>query len=144
MVPPRWLLRIGWAIHRALFAATGGRVGAQPPRERRPGTLFLVTTGRRSGQRRRNGVFYLEDGPDLVVVASNAGAATDPGWWLNLQAHPDAEVQLGPTPRPVRARRASSEETVRLWPRLVAVNPAFDEYRAAAGREIPVVILEPR
>jgi len=144
MLPPRWFLRVGWVAHRALFAVTGGRVGAERPRERRPGTLFLVTTGRRSGQRRRNALFYLEDGSNLVVVASNAGAVTDPGWWRNLQANPDAEVQLGPDPKPVRARRATPGEMTRLWPRLVTVNPSYEAYRTVAGREIPVVILEPR
>jgi len=89
-------------------------------------------------------VFYLEDGPSFVVVASNAGAAADPGWWQNLQAQPEAAIQLGPATRPIRARRATAEETARLWPRLVASNPAFDEYRRVAGRDIPVAILEPR
>ncbi|HEY7524445.1 MAG TPA: nitroreductase/quinone reductase family protein [Candidatus Limnocylindrales bacterium] len=144
MIPPRWVLRAGWALHRALFAVTGGRVGTEAPCERRPGTLFLVTIGRRSGERRRNAVFYTEDGLSFVVVASNAGAAEDPGWWKNLQAHPDAEIHLGQDPRPVRGRRATPAETARLWPRLVAVNPSYEDYRAVAGREIPVVILEPR
>jgi F420H(2)-dependent quinone reductase len=141
---PRWLLRIGWAFHKRLFAITGGRIGAQRASAGRMGTLFLVTTGRRSGERRRNAVFYLDDDPRFVVVASNAGSAHDPGWVLNLQAHPDAFVQLGPQTLPVHARRASAEERARLWPRLVERNPAFADYERSAGREIPVVVLEPR
>jgi F420H(2)-dependent quinone reductase len=144
VIPPRWFLRVGWAFHRALFAVTGGRVGAERPGGRRPGTLFLVTTGRRSGQTRRNAVFYLEDGPNMVVVASNAGSARDPGWWQNLQAQPEAAIQVDPGLTPVRARRATPDEVNRLWPRLVAGNPSYEDYRRVAGREIPVVILEPR
>jgi deazaflavin-dependent oxidoreductase (nitroreductase family) len=144
MIPPRWLLRIGWAVHKALFAASGGRVGAERPRDGRLGTLFLSSTGRTSGQVRRNALYYLEDGPNLVVVASNAGADTDPLWWLNLQARPDAEVELGTDRRPVRARAATVDEHDRFWPRLVLASPAYDEYRRAASRPIPVVVLEPR
>lgn len=144
MLPPRWLLRVGWAVHKALFAVSGGRVGAERPRAGKLGTLFLLTTGRTSGQVRRNALYYIEDGPNLVVVASNAGADTDPSWWLNLQARPDAEVELGTDRRRVRARAATVDEHDRLWPRFVLASPAYDEYRRAASRPIPVVVLEPR
>jgi deazaflavin-dependent oxidoreductase (nitroreductase family) len=135
---------MGWAIHRALFAVTGGRVGASRATGDRLGTLFILTTGRRTGQVRRTGLFYLEDGPDLVVIASNAGASADPGWWQNLQQTPNAEIQLGPAHRPVRGRRATPAEAERLWPRFVAASATYEEYRSAAAREMPVVVLEPR
>jgi deazaflavin-dependent oxidoreductase (nitroreductase family) len=106
--------------------------------------LFLHTVGRKSGQPRVNGLFYLDDGPDLVAVASNAGADRDPAWWLNLRDQPDAEVELAGQRRPVRARAASAEEAQRLWPRLIAANPDFAEYRAKVTRTIPIVILQPR
>jgi F420H(2)-dependent quinone reductase len=143
MRPPRWLYEVGWALHRALFAASGGRLGTARASHVRLGTLFLTTVGRRSGQPRRNGLYYLEDGLNLVVVASNAGSAHDPAWWLNLQARPDAQAQLGPERRPVRARRAEGEERVRLWRRLTASHPEFAVYQAEVAREIPVVVLEP-
>lgn len=38
---------------------------------------------------RVNGLFYLFEGSDLVVVASNAGSDTDPAWWLNLRDQPE-------------------------------------------------------
>jgi deazaflavin-dependent oxidoreductase (nitroreductase family) len=144
VIPPRWFLRVGWALHRGVFALSGGRVGTDQPRHGRPGTLFLVTIGRRSGRSRQNAVFYLEDGPNLVVVASNAGADGDPGWWLNLQARPDAAVRLGTAVREVRARAATPAETARLWQPLVDSFAGFEEYRRTAARPIPVVILEPR
>ena len=143
MILPRWVFRIGWALHKGLFAASGGRIGAERPRDGKPGTLFLLSTGRKSGTVRRNALFYVDDGPNLVVVASNAGARVDPSWWLNLQARPEAEVELGVDRRRVRARVASSEEHDRLWPRLVAVNPGYDEYRRATSRPLAVVVLEP-
>ena len=143
MIPPRWLFRLGWAVHRVLSAASGGRLGTARPVRGRVGTLFLVTTGWKSGQPRRNGVYYIEDGANLVVVASNAGAADDPAWWRNLQAQPVAEVHIGTQRRPVRARLATPEERVRLWRHLVAAHGSFAHYAAKVEREIPVVILEP-
>lgn len=143
MTPPRPILRIGWAVHKALFALTGGRVGTQPP-GRRVGTLFLLSRGRKTGAIRRNGLFYVEDGDRYVVVASNAGEDADPQWWLNLQANPDADVELARRRVPVRARRATADEAARLWPRLDAGYPEYVAYRRQTMREIPVVILERR
>jgi F420H(2)-dependent quinone reductase len=140
----RTFLEAQWAIHRTLFSLTGGRVGAAPPRGG-VGTLFLLSTGRRSGKVRRNGLYFVEDGSNLAVVASNAGENVDPQWWKNLQATPDAEVELGTHRQPIRARRATGEESQRLWPRFDAGHPEFAEYRERAYRRtIPIVIFEPR
>jgi deazaflavin-dependent oxidoreductase (nitroreductase family) len=110
----------------------------------RLGTLFLHTIGRKTGEARVNALFYVLDGPDFVVVASNAGSDADPAWWLNLRDNPDAEVEIAGRRRLVRAREASAEELARLWPKLVAANPDYDRYRTKARRPIPVVILEGR
>jgi deazaflavin-dependent oxidoreductase (nitroreductase family) len=144
MTPPRPVLKLFWSLHLALRRVTGGRLGTSTPHDDRVGTLFLHTVGRRSGQPRINALFYLIDGADLVVVASNAGADTDPAWWLNLLDRPDAEVEIGGQRRSVRARAATDPETERLWARLVAGNPEYAAYRAKARRPIPIVILESR
>ena len=144
MTPPRAALRVFWSLHKGLRRLSGGRLGTTRPRGDRLGTLFLHTLGRRSGQPRVNGLFYLEDGPNVVVVASNAGAKSDPAWWLNLRDLPDAEVEIGGRRRLVRARPATAEEAARLWSRLDAGYREFATYRAKARRPIPVVILEPR
>jgi deazaflavin-dependent oxidoreductase (nitroreductase family) len=144
MTPPRPILRVFWALHRALRRATGGRIGTRPAKGAGLGTLFLHTLGRKSGLPRANGLFYIVDGKDLVVVASNAGFTVDPAWAMNLRAQPAAEVEVGGERSPVRGREASADEVARLWPRLVAANPGYDAYRATAGRPIPVFILEPR
>ena len=83
---PRWLLRGSWAIHRAVFRASGGRLGLREAEPERLGTLRLRTLGRHSGQERTSMLFYLEDGANLAVVASNAGASIEPAWLLNLRA----------------------------------------------------------
>jgi deazaflavin-dependent oxidoreductase (nitroreductase family) len=87
---------------------------------------------------------YLEDGPDLILVAMNGWAEPAPAWWLNLQAHPDAVVELpGGSVREVAAREAEGEERARLWARLAAAWKDLDAY-AARRTNTPVVVLEPR
>jgi deazaflavin-dependent oxidoreductase (nitroreductase family) len=143
MILSRWFLRVGWAVHRMVFRISGGSVGTKRPRDNRLGTLFLTTTGRTSGQQRATAVYYLEDGASFVVVASNAGAHTDPAWWRNLQQAPHAEVAAPGQRVSVCAREATPEERGRLWPRLVRASPTYAEYQRVASRQIPVVLLEP-
>lgn len=125
-----------------LFRASGGRLGSRflggAP------VLLLTTIGRRSGKPRTAPLIYLEDGDDVVLVASKGGMSQHPVWYLNLVAHPDVEVQIGSEVRKLRARTASDEEKTKLWPRLNAVYRHYDEYQARTDRNIPVVICEPR
>ncbi len=144
MILPRWVFRVIWATDDTVSRLSGGRLTFPNGSRGRLRTLFLHSVGRTSGEPRRNGLYYLEDGPNLVVVASNAGDDRDPAWWRNLQAHPEAEVEIGATRRPVRARQATPEETGPLFERFVAAIPTYDEYRRKVARPIPVVILEPR
>lgn len=106
--------------------------------------LLLVTRGRRSGTPRTAPLLYLEDGDRFVVVASKGGMSHHPKWYLNLEADPNVEVELGAERRSMRARRATPEEKSALWPRLVKMYPPYDSYQARTDREIPVVLLEPR
>jgi deazaflavin-dependent oxidoreductase (nitroreductase family) len=144
MVPPRPVFRAFWALHKGIVRLSGGRIGTARAAGGHLGTLFLASTGRSSGQQRRNGLYYVEDGPNFVVVASNAGADVDPAWWRNLQAQPDADVEIAGQRHAVRARAATPEEQARLWPRFVRGSSAFAEYQAKVTRRLPVVILEPR
>jgi len=91
-------------------------------------------------------VGYFEDGPNLVLMAMNGWGVGEPAWWLNLQAHPDAEVDLRGEDRPrlVTARAAEGEERDRLWDRWRAIDDGLDEYAARRGGETAVVVLEPR
>ena len=131
-----------WHLHRFVFRLTGQ--GTEPARADRLGTLALRTVGRKSGDRRETLVWFTDDPPNRVLVASNAGSDRHPAWWLNLQAHPEAEVRAGDEAwQRVRARRATDAELAVLWPRLERLSPAYRSYRRATGREIPVVILEP-
>lgn len=128
-----------WSVplYRLTRGRVGGRVGKAP-------VLLLTTTGRKSGQQRTAPVVYLKDGERLVVIGSNAGNARPPAWALNLVAHPDAEVEVGPERRTVRARVAEGEERDELWRRMNEQYAGFDDYRAKTTRDIRLFVLEPR
>jgi deazaflavin-dependent oxidoreductase (nitroreductase family) len=123
-------------LYRLTRGRVGGRVGKAP-------VLLLTTTGRKSGQQRTAPVVYLKDGERLVVIGSNAGNARPPAWALNLVAHPDAEVEVGPQRRTVRARVAEGEERDELWRRMNEQYAGFDDYMARTTRDIRVFVLEP-
>jgi deazaflavin-dependent oxidoreductase (nitroreductase family) len=131
-----------------LYRHTGGRVGSSwriGAGFRHPVPICLLEhTGRRSGQLRTTPLVYLLDGEDVVVVASQAGRAEDPQWYLNIRADPAVSVQLRKEIRQMRARTANPEERAELWPRLVALYADYASYQSWCPREIPVVICEPR
>lgn len=145
-LPPRWFMRMFWRNHRRVYRWTGGRVGLWRPKKKGKGwgALRLTTTGRRSGQERSVMVGYFEDGPNLCVLAMNGWREGEPAWWLNLQAHPDARVDLVDDHRLVRARAAEGEERARLWARWQEIDKGLDGYAALRPRETAVVVLEPR
>jgi deazaflavin-dependent oxidoreductase (nitroreductase family) len=87
---------------------------------------------------------YVEDGDDLVIVASKGGHPKHPAWFHNLVANPDTIVQVGSRRRAVHARVATADERTRLWPMAVDTYGGYAGYQERTGREIPLVILEPR
>lgn len=144
-LPPRWFVVSAWHVHRLIVRSSGGRRGLWPPRPGKWGALRLTTMGRRSGDPRSVIVGYCEDGPNLVSVAMNGWGAPEPAWWLNLQAHPDAVVELaGRIRREVLGRAAVGEERDRLWQRFRDMDQNLDGYAARRPQETAVVVLEPR
>jgi F420H(2)-dependent quinone reductase len=89
-------------------------------------------------------VGYFEDGADLVTMAMNGWGQGDPAWWLNLQANPDARVDVVDGQRLVRAHAATGEERVRLWGRWRQIDDNLDAYAALRSSETAVVVLEPQ
>jgi deazaflavin-dependent oxidoreductase (nitroreductase family) len=131
-------------VHRGVYRVTGGRIGLWRPRANRWGTLRLTSTGRRTGRQRGVILGYFEDGPRLVTLAMNGWGEGEPAWWLNLQARPDASVDLADGPRLVRARAATGDERSRLWARWREIDTNLDGYAALRSSETAVVVLEPR
>lgn len=104
---------------------------------------FLTTVGRRTGELRTVPLLHVADGQTVVLIASNWGRRTHPGWALNLEATPEARVTIDGVERRYRARRASAEERSRYWAQALRFWPGYDDYRVRAGREIRVFVLEP-
>jgi deazaflavin-dependent oxidoreductase (nitroreductase family) len=144
-LPPRWIIRTIWALHRAALRITRRRFGLRTATADRAGYLQLRTIGRRTGQERSCIVAYVEDGPNLVTMAMNGWGEAAPAWWLNLEAQPDVNVDMPDESRAVRARIADKDERSRLWAELDD-GPWGDiaGYAARRSRETPVVILERR
>lgn len=136
-----FLTKLMTRTHVAIYRRTKGRLmgkfDAAP-------LLVLHHRGAKTGQPRRTPIIYLEDGANLVVVASMGGQDVNPAWYFNLRANPDVEVEIRGARRPVRARAATADETARLWPELSTMWPAFEDYKKRTDREFPVFVLEPR
>lgn len=121
------------------FRASRGKVGGQfagAP------MILLTTTGARSGRTYVNPLVYSRDGDRFVIIASKAGAPTNPDWYHNLVAHPIVTAEIGDEKFQARAALASGEERDRLYNAHAARMPIFNEYRKKTTRQIPVVILE--
>jgi deazaflavin-dependent oxidoreductase (nitroreductase family) len=131
------------AFTKALIAdmrANGGRA-ASGPMAGKP-LMILTTTGAKTGQPRTAIVTYHKDGDRYVVAASKSGAPTNPAWYHNLLAHPEATVEVDNQPLMVRATDSSGPERDRLWNDHVALLPEFGEYPKKTDRIIPMLLLE--
>ena len=128
-------------IHKAVFRASRGKLlnrGSGMP------VLMLTTTGRKSGQARTTMLTSpLQDGDTIMLVASKGGDDRNPAWFLNLRDHPQVEVTMGGTTKPMTARVADADEKAVLWPRIVADHDNYAGYQRKTDRDIPVVVLEP-
>jgi deazaflavin-dependent oxidoreductase (nitroreductase family) len=136
------VLRRLMGVHTQVYRLTNGMIGHRFPGA--PPMLLLDHVGAKSGTRRTTPLVYVDDSPDLVLVASKGGHPKHPAWYHNLRAHPDTSVQVGSERRPVHARVASPEERERLWPKAVRTYSGYRGYQERTERQIPLVILEPR
>ena len=144
-LPPAWFKHAFWRVHRVINKISGGRFLWTPASKRGWGALRLTTVGRKSGRARSVIVGYIDDGPNVEVLAMNGWDEGHPSWWLNVEEHPDVLVRLaGEHERPAHARRAVGEERDRLWQRWGEIDRQLDGYAGLRTIETPVVVLEPR
>ena len=140
----------GWMQeHANRYLSSGGTDGhmyrmTQPGRpEITVPSLLLTTTGRKSGEKFVFPLFYGTEGNSYFVIASKGGAPQHPGWYRNILANPDVEVQVGTAKIQARARTAAGEERARLWEKSLEFWPPYADYQRKTEREIPVVVLDP-
>ncbi|MDX1893031.1 nitroreductase family deazaflavin-dependent oxidoreductase [Mycolicibacterium sp. 050158] len=144
---PLWEKYIGMrllGVHDAIYQKTGGRIGHHIPGA--PPSLLLHTVGAKTGIARTNTLSYAVDGGAYLVVASKGGDPKAPGWYHNLKANPQVEINVGPKRMPATARiiGADDPEYPRLW-KLVNDNNAnrYDAYQKRTTRPIPIIALTP-
>ncbi|MBN8905100.1 MAG: nitroreductase family deazaflavin-dependent oxidoreductase [Rhodospirillales bacterium] len=141
---PKWMVD-----HANQYISSGGKEGhiykVTPPgySEMNVPSLLLTTTGRKSGEKFTFPLFYGETGNSYIIVASKGGAPEHPGWYRNLLAHPEVEVQVGTKKLKAKARTATGEERERLWKKGLEFWPPYADYQKKTDREIPVVVLDP-
>lgn len=127
--------------HVRQYEATGGKVGHD---WNGTSCLVLRVQGRKTGALRKFPLIYGRDGDDYVLVASKGGYPKNPGWYENLVANPECEIQVWDRVIPVTARTGTPEDKRRVWPAMTKQWPGYDDYQAGTARDIPVVLLRPR
>ncbi len=136
----KWVLKRANGLHVALYRMSGGTFAnkiANLP------ILLIMTSGRKSGKSYTNPVVYIKDGQDYLVSAMAGGADTDPGWYRNLKARPNAQIEVGDTAFSVQATSAQREERTRLYGKFKAASSNFVKYEQSTSRVLPVIRLTP-
>jgi len=141
------IIKVMSDVNTAIYRWSGGLLGSTW----RVGSAFpwgiplllLTTIGRKTGHPRTLPLIYIEEGDNIIIVASKGGLPSVPLWCKNLVANPECDVQIKRRKMKVKARTASPEEREALWPKLVAHYPDFASYATWTDRILPVVILEP-
>ncbi|MBN9508423.1 MAG: nitroreductase family deazaflavin-dependent oxidoreductase [Alphaproteobacteria bacterium] len=105
-------------------------------------SLLLTTVGRKSGEKFIFPLFYGEDGNSIIIVASKGGAPDHPGWYKNLVANPEVEVQIGTRKFKAKTRTVTGADRERLWQKALKFWPPYADYAKKTDREIPVVLLD--
>lgn len=132
----RWYTKANVAVYKT----TKGRLwntfpGGYP-------ICVLGSKGAKSGEWREVALIHLPYEQQEILVASQGGNDKNPAWYYNVAADPDVQVTVMGVTRKMRARRVSDEEKADLWPHLLGLYPAFDEYQARTDRNIPVFLCE--
>ena len=126
-------------IDRFLLRVSGGRVSSAfifP-------VVLVETIGAKSGQIRRTPLVATRDGDRIIVIASRGGDTRHPGWYYNLRANPEVTAWFHGGEARYRAVQAEGPERERLWRLAADSYPGYDVYASRAGRQIPVMVLEP-
>jgi deazaflavin-dependent oxidoreductase (nitroreductase family) len=149
MAMPAWEKYLGvpmLKLHDRIYQGTRGRIGHKVPGG--PSSLILHTTGAKTGAQRSSSLAYARDGDSYLVVASKGGAPQSPGWYHNLIADPEVEINVGPRRFAVVARPVTPDDPdyARLWQIVNAMKGnrnRYIGYQKRTSRPIPVVVLTP-
>lgn len=105
-------------------------------------SLILQHTGRKSGKQLECVLQYYKRDGEIAIIGSRGGTAEHPHWYLNLQAHPDCEVQIVRDRFRARAHTLQGAQRNDWYEYIKREQPQQAEYESRTTREIPIVILE--
>ena len=107
--------------------------------------IRLTTIGAKTNQPRIMPLIAIIDQEKIGLIASSFGRKRNPGWYYNLKAHPECEVEFNGRRGKYVAREATGEDYEHYWQMAVALYAGYDKYKQrAAHRHIPVMVLEPK
>jgi deazaflavin-dependent oxidoreductase (nitroreductase family) len=135
-------MRVMQGPYQMAFRRFGDRMRVQG----RP-LIGLETVGAKSGSRRLTVVGSFPEiaaarPSSWVVVASNAGSARHPAWFLNMAKNPD-QVWITTGKRRIKVRPETLEgiERERAWHEISSLAPGYGHYVEITDRVIPIVRL---
>ena len=123
------------------FRANNGVVLVTPPHGP---ILLLHSKGAKTGRELVTPLIYRPEGDSFVVLASMGGWKTNPAWYYNLVANPNASIEVGTRTLDVTAVVATGPERQRLFELHCAAYKQFAFYQGKTTRVIPVIVLHPR
>ena len=126
------------SIYVMLYRLTGGTIGGRVAGN---AVLLLTATGRKSGRKRTTPAGYIPHDAGVVVCASNGGAPKNPGWYHNVKANPQVEVQIKREKFAATAEVLEGEAREEQWQRFIQINPAYARYEKQVDRVLPVILL---
>lgn len=131
-----WIRNVASKLDPWIFRVTNGRYFSMG-RASMP-MLTLTSVGRRSGAERSVHLACLERDGRWLVVASAMGQEQHPAWSYNLEANPEAVLQIEGERFPARARRLSDTEKDAIWDRVKRTIPQMKVYETRTDRNIRV------
>ena len=145
--PVRTLMRVMQGPFHLAFQRFGDRMRIQG----RP-LVMLETVGGKTGATRHAIVGSFPDTTAeasasrsverWLVVASNAGSARHPGWFLNLAKQPDRVwIAKGKRRIKVRPETLGGVEREQAWKSITSLAPGYAHYEHTTDRSIPLVRL---
>jgi deazaflavin-dependent oxidoreductase (nitroreductase family) len=107
--------------------------------------IQLTTIGAKTNQPRTMPLIGMFDQERIALIASSFGREHNPGWYYNLKAHPECEVESNGHTGTYLAREATGEEYDQYWQMAVSFYAGYEKYQQRAShRHIPVIVLEPK
>jgi deazaflavin-dependent oxidoreductase (nitroreductase family) len=136
----KWIFQIFLAIHKGLYRISGGRIGGKMQGAE---VLLLSTVGRKSSKKRVTPLMFIRRDKSFVVVASNGGQPSHPGWYYNIQDQSPIEVQIMKKTYIVSATEAQGDQRATLYEQFINVSEQYARYAQNTDRDIPVIIFTP-